>query len=369
MVDLVGQYHQIKQEIDQAVINTIESAQFINGPEVKLFAQQLAAWVGTKHIIPCANGTDALQIALMALGLKPGDEVIVPAFTYVATAEVIALLHLTPVMVDVDLNTFNIAVHEIEAAITPRTKAIVPVHLFGQSSDMEPIMQIAQKHNLYVIEDNAQSLGAQYTFSNGETKQTGTIGHIGCTSFFPTKNLGCFGDGGAIYTDDDALAEKIYMIANHGQKIKYHHSVVGCNSRLDTLQAAILNVKLHYLDQHLNARKAAAAFYDKELKNWQAGQIPFRMHQSTHTFNQYTLLINNGRRDELKAFLSEKGIPTMIYYPLPLYKQEAFKSYAPESLMLTNTEKLCGSVLSIPIHTEMTGDILTQITEAIQSFR
>ena len=369
MVDLFSQYTKLKPRINSAIQDVIDTSSFIKGKQVSQFENNLAQFTGSKHVISCANGTDALQIALMALDLELGDEVIVPGFTYAATAEVIALLRLIPVMIDVDTETFNISIPELEAAITSRTKAIVPVHLFGQCSDMEPILYIANKYNLWVIEDNAQSFGAEYTFSNGETKQTGTIGHIGCTSFFPTKNLGCFGDGGALFTNDNVLADKIRMIANHGQKIKYHHSIIGCNSRLDTIQAAILDVKLSSITEHLDARKKAASFYDQALMEWPHGIRPGRTENANHTFNQYTLKIKNERRDELKSFLSDKGIPSMIYYPIPLYKQDAFKKYVPEGFELTNTENLCRSVLSIPIHTEMTEDILSRITDALKSFK
>lgn len=368
MVDLQGQYYKMQNEIDQAVLQSIRNAAFINGPEVKLFQKKLEEFTGSNYVIPCANGTDALQIALMALDLSFGDEIIVPAFTYVATAEVIALLGLVPVMVDVDSRTFNIDPTQIEKVITPKTKAIVPVHLFGQSSDMEPIMELAEKHKLWVIEDNAQSLGSTYRFKNGMICQTGTIGHIGCTSFFPTKNLGCYGDGGAITTNDENLAIKIRMIANHGQKIKYHHSVIGCNSRLDTVQAAVLNVKLNYLSEHLDAREKAANYYTEALKDWPFAQTPETNDNIVHTFNQYTLMVKNGYRDELKAFLGERKIPTMIYYPLPLYQQEAFKGYAESGYYLTNTENLCQSVLSIPIHTELNEEIQTYIISNILEF-
>jgi UDP-2-acetamido-2-deoxy-ribo-hexuluronate aminotransferase len=368
MVDLEGQYRKIQTEIDSAILNTVRSAAFINGPEVKKFQLGLEIFTGSKHVIPCGNGTDALQIALMALELTQGDEVIIPAFTYVATAEVIALLGLVPIMVDVDENTFNIDPSLIESAISSKTKVIVPVHLFGQCSDMEPIMKLAERHNLWVVEDNAQSLGADYTFSNGLTKKTGSIGHIGCTSFFPTKNLGCYGDGGAISTEDENLAIKIRMIANHGQKIKYHHSIIGCNSRLDTIQAAILNVKLNYLNEHLEARKKAAAYYGNALKNWSFAQIPQIINKSTHTYNQYTLIVKNGLREELKAFLSERKIPFMIYYPLPVYKQEAFKRYVGDGFLLTNAEHLCNSVLSIPMHTELNEEMLSYITSNLMEF-
>lgn len=369
MVDLFNQYQKLKPQINNAIQEVLDSTSFIKGKAVTEFENKLAAYTHSKHVISCANGTDALQIALMSLDLQPDDEIIVPGFTYAATAEVIALLRLKPVMVDVNAKTFNISIQALESAVTPRTRAIVPVHLFGQCSDMEPIMKLAQEHNLWVIEDNAQSLGSDYTFSDGTTKQTGTIGHIGCTSFFPTKNLGCFGDGGALFTDDDALAERIRMIANHGQKIKYHHSIIGCNSRLDTLQAAILNIKINHLHDHLQARKKAAAFYDESLIDWKIGNKPFRLNNVNHTFNQYTLIVKDRRRDELKSFLAEKGIPTMIYYPIPLYKQDAFKMYVTKGFELTHTEQLCRSVLSIPIHTEMTKEILTRIVDTLKLFK
>lgn len=368
MVDLQGQYYKIQNEIDLSVLQTIRDANFINGPEVKLFQKKLEDFTGSKFVIPCANGTDALQIALMALDLSYGDEIIVPAFTYVATAEVIALLGLVPVMVDVDARTFNIDPAQIEKVISPKTKAIVPVHLFGQSSDMETIMELAEKYKLWVIEDNAQSLGSTCTFKNGIIRKTGTMGHIGCTSFFPTKNLGCYGDGGAITTDNEDLAIKIRMIANHGQKVKYHHSVIGCNSRLDTVQAAILNVKLNYLSEHLEARRKAANCYTEALKDWPFAYIPETNDNVLHTYNQYTLIVKNGYRDELKTFLAERKIPAMIYYPLPLYRQEAFKQYAENSYFLTNTEDLCQSVLSIPIHTELNEEIQSYIISNILEF-
>jgi UDP-2-acetamido-2-deoxy-ribo-hexuluronate aminotransferase len=367
MVDLQGQYQHIKEDIAFEIQRTLDTAAFINGSQVKEFQQDLETYLGVKHVIPCANGTDALQIAMMALNLKRGDEVIVPSFTYVATAEVMALLDLTPVMVDVDQHTFNITSDIIEKAITPRTKAIVPVHLFGQSADMESIMALAQKHNLYVIEDNAQALGSDYTFANGRSQKTGTIGHIGCTSFFPSKNLGCYGDGGALMTNDDALAATIRMVANHGQKKKYYHSVVGVNSRLDSLQAGILKVKLKQLDNYAAARNKAATFYDNALKNTEGVIIPFRQFNSTHVFHQYTLLIKSGKRNALQSFLQEKGIPTMIYYPVPLYKQVAFATYYNGEPHVI-TESLCDSVLSLPMHTEMDDNLLAYITESIQQF-
>jgi dTDP-4-amino-4,6-dideoxygalactose transaminase len=368
MVDLKGQYNKIKPEIDQAIISCIESTSFINGPTVKEFQHNLEEYLNVKHVIPCANGTDSLQIAMMALGLKAGDEVICPAFTYVATAEVIGLLGLTPVMVDVDPNTFNITPLEIEKAITSKTKAVVPVHLYGQSCDMEPIMQLATKHNLYVIEDNAQAIGADYTFSDGKVSKTGTIGHIGSTSFFPSKNLGCFGDGGALMTNDDELAIKIRMIANHGQEKKYHHKVLGCNSRLDTIQAAILNIKLKYLDSYSRSRSQMASFYDSAFGNIDQLEIPERQFNSSHVFHQYTLKVKNGRRDELQKHLSQKGIPSMIYYPLPLYKQEAFQQYVSAEFRLSTSETLCEQVLSLPIHTEINMDHIDYIISSVQSF-
>ncbi len=368
MVDLKGQYQKIKSEINVAVLDCIENAQFIQGPQVKTFQQDLEEYLGVRHVIPCANGTDALQIAFMALGLQPGDEVIVPSFTYVATAEVIALLHLKPVMVDVHPDTFNITAELVEAAITPKTKAIVPVHLFGQSADMESIMQVTEKHGLFVVEDNAQAIGADYFFKTGKTQKAGTIGHIGTTSFFPSKNLGCYGDGGALMTNDDALAAQIRMIANHGQRKKYYHEVVGVNSRLDSLQAAILSVKLQYLDAYAAARQSAAAYYDEAFKEIEDIQIPVRQHNSTHVFHQYSLLIKEGRRDELQQYLAERGIPSMIYYPVPLYRQNAFKQYVPEGFQLPVTERLCGEVISLPIHTEMDEELLKYISGSIKSF-
>lgn len=368
MVDLLSQHKKLEQQIISAVRDVIDHSAFIKGQEVAIFEQNLADFLAVNHVIGCANGTDALQIALMALELQPGDEVIVPAFTYVATAEVIALLGFVPVMVDVEKGTFNISLPGIEAAITPRTKVIIPVHLFGQCSNMEPIMKLAEKHHLAVIEDNAQSLGATYTYSNGTTKMAGTIGHIGTTSFFPTKNLGCMGDGGALMTNDPGLAERIRMIANHGQKKKYYHDVVGCNSRLDTIQAAILNIKLPYLNDYLNARKAAGDFYLKGLENFAAGILPVAIPASIPTFNQFTVKIKDGLRDQVKEFLSQSGIPSMVYYPLPLYKQIAFRKYVPVGFSLPVTEDLCNSVLSLPIHTEMTAELLSFIVVTVNNF-
>lgn len=369
MVDLKSQYLKIKSEIDTALIGCVESTNYINGPEVKQFQESLAKYLNVKHVICCANGTDALQITLMALGLQQGDEIIVPAFTYVATAEAIGLLGLKPVMVDVDCNTFNIDPAEVEKAITPKIKAIVPVHLYGQSADMETVLNIAIKYNLFIIEDNAQALGAEYTFSDGKTFKTGTIGHMGCHSFFPTKNLGCFGDGGAITTNDDELAEMCRMIASHGQKKKYYHSVLGCNSRLDTVQASILNVKLNYLDKYINARQLAAKYYTETLKGIDWLDIPQERPGAINTYNQYTLIVKDNQRDNLQQHLQSLQIPTMIYYPLPLYQQEAFKQFVPNGISLPVTEYLCRSVLSIPIHTEMTEDVLIRITDSIKSFK
>ncbi|AMS26967.1 Pleiotropic regulatory protein [Bacteroidetes bacterium UKL13-3] len=368
MVDLKGQYKQIKAEIDSAIITCVESAEFINGKLVQQFAGNLAKFTGAKHVIPCANGTDALQIAMMALNLKPIDEVIVPAFTYVATAEVIALLGLTPVWVDVNPDTFNIDCGKIEAAITPKTKAIVPVHLYGQCSDMEQIIAIADKHNIYVIEDTAQAIGAEFTFLDGGKKMAGTIGTIGCTSFFPSKNLGCYGDGGAMFTNDDYLGNYIKMIANHGQEKKYHHDTIGVNSRLDTLQAAILAVKLNYLTQYSEARSAAASVYDELLKEVNQLQIPVRNKQSTHVFHQYTLKVSDGKRDELKKHLEGKGIPTMIYYPIPMHLQKAYYSDKYPKGSFSIAESLTDCVLSLPMHTELSRETQEYIVNEIKSF-
>ncbi|MBX2874531.1 MAG: DegT/DnrJ/EryC1/StrS family aminotransferase [Saprospiraceae bacterium] len=369
MVDLKTQYSRIQQEVDEAILEVIRSTAFINGPKVQSFKAAFGDYLGANHVIPCANGTDALQIALMALDLQPGDEVIVPAFTYVATAEVIALLRLTPVMVDVDPNTFNLTADIFEAAITPRTKAVVPVHLFGQSCDMEPIMQIANKHGIWVVEDNAQAIGADYTYSNGKIQKTGTLGHIGCTSFYPSKNLGAFGDGGALYTNDDILGPKCTMTANHGQVKRYYHDAIGVNSRLDAMQAAVLEIKLRHLDTYAAARQQAAAYYDEALGSIEALQVPTRQVNSTHVFHQYTLLVKDGRRDELAAFLKEKGIPNMIYYPVPLYKQNAYKPLIPADFAeLPITEALCKSVISLPMHTELDEAVLSFITGGVKEF-
>ncbi len=367
MVDLQTQYVRLKTEIDAAIQRVLDSSRFIKGPEVQAFEAELAEYLGARHVIGCANGTDALQIALMGLGLQPGDEVIVPAFTYVATAEVIALLRLTPVMVDVDPDTFNVRAEDIEAHITEKTRAIVPVHLFGQSCDMAPILALAEKYDLFVIEDNAQAIGTEYTFPDGRVKKTGTMGHIGTTSFFPSKNLGCYGDGGALMTDDDALAERLRMIANHGQKKTYYHDLIGVNSRLDALQAAILRVKLRHLDDFNRARRQAAASYDDRFSEIQDLQTPTRLPHSTHVFHQYTLQVKNGRREALKAHLQAAGIPCNVYYPLPLYRQKAFAQFH-DGRSVDVTEQLCREVLSLPIHSEMTDAIVGKVISRVEEF-
>ncbi len=368
MVDLHGQYLKIKDEVDAGIRQVIETSAFINGPQVKEFSESLAAYAGAKYVIPCANGTDALQIALMALELKPGDEVIVPAFTYVASAEVIGLLGLTPVMVDVDEATFNVTADNLEKALSAKTRAIIPVHLFGQSCDMEPIMRFAEKHGLYVVEDNAQAIGAVYTFPDGTRKHTGTMGHIGCTSFFPSKNLGCYGDGGAIFTNDDMLAERLRMIANHGQQVKYHHKVIGCNSRLDTIQAVVLNAKLKHLDEYCRARYEAAQYYSSRLQDVAGIVVPEELPASTHVYHQYTLKVLDGKRDALKQYLADGSIPSMIYYPLPLQKQEAFQHITRSAGALDVAERLANSVLSLPIHTELTEAEQDLVIDRIKDF-
>jgi UDP-2-acetamido-2-deoxy-ribo-hexuluronate aminotransferase len=368
MVDLHRQYLRIKSEIDRAIQEVIDSTAFIQGPPVKQFADELAVYTRSNSVIPCANGTDALQIAMMALGCKPGDEVILPVHTYVATAEVIALLGLIPVFVDVEADTFNIDIRQIENRISNRTVAIVPVHLYGQCADMEPILKLGEANNIYVIEDAAQALGAEYTFSDGRKMKAGTMGTIGCTSFFPSKNLGCFGDGGAIFTQDPALADKIRMIANHGQRIKYHHDIIGVNSRLDTLQAAILRVKLKYLDDYARRRNEVAAFYDEQLKEVPFLKLPYRSSNSSHVFHQYTVKTIGIERDRLKSYLEGKGIPTMIYYPVPLHLQLAYKSSRFPEGSFSISEQLSKEVLSLPIHTEMTHDELSYICSTIKEF-
>lgn len=367
MVDLQGQYLKIKNEIDHAMQVVLDSAAFIQGKQVGEFATALSEYLDGIYTIPCANGTDALQIAMMAIGLKPGDEVILPVHTYVATAEVLALLQLEPVFVDVDPITFNIDVNRIEEKITPKTRAVVPVHLYGQCADMEPLIGLAAKYNLQVIEDAAQALGARYTFRNGIQKYAGTIGTIGTTSFFPSKNLGCFGDGGAIFTSDKDLAEKIRMIANHGQRIKYHHDIIGVNSRLDTLQAAILTVKLKYLAEYTRARNSVADHYDSLLSRVDFVQIPKRAGNSSHVFHQYTICVKEDR-DGLKNYLENNGIPTMIYYPVPLHLQKAYRKEKYPEGTFPITEKLSKTVLSLPIHTEMTEDQVKYIARIISDF-
>ncbi len=368
MVDLKEQYAKIKSEVDASLHAVLDSTAFINGKPVADFAQNLATYLGVKHVIPCANGTDALQIAMMALDLQPGDEVITPSFTYIATTEVIALLRLTPVFVDVDEKTFCIDPAVIEKAITPRTKAIVPVHLYGQSADMEKIMAIAQKHKLAVIEDNAQAIGADFSYSSGRTVKTGTIGTVGATSFFPSKNLGCYGDGGAIFTNDDSLANQLKMIANHGQSRRYYHDVVGCNSRLDTMQAAILNVKLKHLDAYIEARRKVAAGYDKAFAGNKKIRVPHRAPWSNHVFHQYTMVLENVDRDGLNEFLAAGNIPSMIYYPVPAHRQKMFEAFGGNKYNLPVTDWLTERVISLPIHTEMQDEQLKLITSKVLEY-
>ncbi|MBX7093603.1 MAG: DegT/DnrJ/EryC1/StrS family aminotransferase [Flavobacteriales bacterium] len=369
MVDLISQYEKVQNEIDNAVLNVIRSSAYINGPEVKEFQKELEQYLQVKHVIPCANGTDALQIAMMALGLQPGDEVITASFTYVATAEVIALLRLTPVLVDVNPETFQIDPEAVKKAITPKTKAIVPVHLFGQCSDMDAIMKIAQENNLYVVEDTAQAIGAEYISANGSRKKAGTIGTIGCTSFFPSKNLGCFGDGGAIFTNDDDLAAKIRMIANHGQSVQYVHDSIGVNSRLDSIQAAILRIKLRRLDEYAQARNKAASYYDKAFSGNAKIKTPARAKNSTHVFHQYTLQLGEGvDRNALREHLSSKGVPAMIYYPIALHMQKAYTDPRYKKGDFPITEQLCNCVISLPMHTELDEEQLKLITTSVLEF-
>jgi dTDP-4-amino-4,6-dideoxygalactose transaminase len=368
MVDLKGQYSKIKEEVDRAIFSVIDNTEFINGSKVKEFQKNLELYLGVKHVIPCANGTDALQIALMALGLKPGDEVITSGFTFIATLEVIALLGLKPVIVDVDPNTFLISPDAIKKAITPNTKAIIPVHLFGQCADMSSIIDIAKTNKLFVIEDSAQALGSLFTFNDNQKLHAGTIGDIGCTSFFPSKNLGCFGDGGALFTNDDKLAEIIRSVSNHGMKVRYYHDNVGVNSRLDTIQAAILNVKLKYLDQYNTARQRAAEYYDNAFKGNSKIQNPVRAKQSTHIFHQYTLVLKNVDREGLKNYLQSKGIPSMVYYPVPLHLQNAYKDLGYKVGDFPVTEELCKNVISLPMHTELEEEQLKFITTTFLEF-
>lgn len=368
MVDTKAQYIKIKQEVDAAVIAVMESSQFIGGKVVNDFADHLAQYNGSKYVIPCANGTDALQIALMALGLKPGDELIIPSFTYIATVEVAALLHITPVFVEVNPQTFCIDSAAIEKAITPKTKAIVPVHLYGHAADMEKIMEIAAKHNLFIIEDNAQGIGCDYVFTNGTIKKTGSIGHIGCTSFYPSKNLGAYGDGGAIFTDDEALATTIRMIASHGQQKRYYHDIVGCNSRLDAMQAAILDIKLKHLDEYIAARRRAADFYDKAFADNEKITVPFRDKNCNHVFHQYTLTLNNVDRDGLNKYLADNNVPSMIYYPVPAHRQKMFDVFGSNKYQLPITDWLTERVISLPMHTELDNEQQNYVVEKVMEF-
>jgi dTDP-4-amino-4,6-dideoxygalactose transaminase len=365
MVDLKTQYNHVKNEIDRAILDVVENTTFINGPAVKEFQSDLEKYMGVKHVIPCANGTDALQIAMMALDLKPGDEVITTSFTFVATVEVIALLQLTPVLVDALPGTYNIDPEAMEKAITPKTKAIVPVHLFGQIADMESIMSIAKKHNLAVIEDNCQAIGAYYTFNDGTRKQAGTMGDIGTTSFFPSKNLGCYGDGGAMFTNDDNLAEKLRMISNHGMRVRYYHDSIGVNSRLDTIQAAVLKVKLAHLNDYIANRQRAAAYYDQAFANHPKLTIPGREPKSTHVFHQYTMVLHGVDRSALQAKLQEKGISSMVYYPVPMHMQKAYTDSRYKEGDFPVTEELSRNVISLPMHTELTEDQLVYITQGV----
>ncbi|HEX6191895.1 MAG TPA: DegT/DnrJ/EryC1/StrS family aminotransferase [Chitinophagaceae bacterium] len=368
MVDTKTQYLKIKSEVDQAVLAVMESTAFINGKPVQEFATHLSSYLGIKHTIPCGNGTDALQIAMMGLGLQPGDEVITPSFTYIATTEVIALLRLTPVFVEVDAKTFCMDPESLRKAITPKTKAIVPVHLYGHAAPMAEIMEIARAHNLYVIEDNAQAIGGDYTFPDGTKKKTGTIGHIGATSFYPSKNLGAFGDGGAIFTNDDALAVSLKMIANHGQRIQYHHDMVGCNSRLDTVQAAILDIKLKHLDEYVAARRKAADYYDNAFAGSPKITVPYRAPYCRHVFHQYTILLNGVDRAGLKEHLAANGIPSMIYYPVPGHKQKMFEQFNVASQNMPVTDDLTKRVFSLPIHTELDEEQMAFITDKVLGY-
>lgn len=368
MVDTKTQYLKIKEQVDAAVIAVMESSRFIGGAVVSDFATSLAQYHNSKHVIPCANGTDALQIAMMALGLKAGDEIITPSFTYIATVEVAALLGIKPIFVEVDKQTFCIDITAIEKAITPKTKAIVPVHLYGHSADMEAIMKIAQKHQLFVIEDNAQGIGNDFIFSDGTKKKTGSIGHIGCTSFYPSKNLGAFGDGGAIFTNDDALAEQLKMIASHGQSRQYYHDVVGCNSRLDAMQAAILDIKLKKLDEYIAARRKAADYYDAAFAGNEKITTPFRASNNEHVFHQYTLTLNGVDRDALNKYLAEQGVPSMIYYPVPAHKQKMFDAFGGSEYNLPETDWLTERVISLPMHTELDEEQQSFIVDNVLSF-
>jgi len=368
MVDLKTQYDKIKPEVDAAIHEVIDTTSFINGPAVQRFQKNLEQYLGVKHVIPCANGTDALQVSMMALDLKPGDEVITVSFTFVATVEVIALLKLTPILVDVEPGTFNMDMDALKRAITPKTKAIVPVHLFGQCANMEDIMEIAKEHNLYVIEDACQSIGSDYTFSDGTMKKSGTIGHLGTTSFFPSKNLGCYGDGGAIFTNDDSLATRLRFIVNHGMHVRYYHEEVGVNSRLDSLQAAILDVKLKHLDEYAAARQNAAAAYDRAFADNPKLQTPVRSARSTHVFHQYTLVTKDIDRDKLLEHMQSRNIPCAIYYPVPMHLQKAYLDPRYKEGDLPVTEHLSRTVISLPMHTELDDEQIGFIANALLDF-
>lgn len=365
MVDLKSQYDKIAGEVNRGIQEVIDTTAFVKGGKVTEFQKNLEAYLGVKHVIPTGNGTDALQIALMGLGLQRGDEVITPTFTFISTAEVVALLGLTPVVVDVDEDTFNMSVEAVRKAITPRTKAIVPVHLFGQCADMESLLALAKEHNLYVVEDACQAIGSRYTFADGTVKQAGCMGNIGCTSFFPSKNLGCYGDGGAIFTDDDELAARMRAIANHGMVVRYHHDLIGVNSRLDSIQAAVLDVKLPHLDEYIAARQAAAAYYDEAFAGNPHIKTPVRDPKSTHVFHQYTLQLTGVDRNAVQAALKEKGIPAMIYYPVPLHLQKAYQDPRYKAGDFPAAEKLSACVLSLPMHTELDQEQLSFITTAV----
>ena len=368
MVDLQGLHRLYREQLDAAWAEVMDEGAFIQGPRVHAFRKALEAYTGSPHVVACANGTDALQIALMALGLQPGDEVLVPAFTYIATAEVVGLLNLTPVMVDVEEQTFNVTAAHLERGLSSRTKAVMPVHLFGQSCDMGPVLQFAKRNGLFVVEDNAQSLGAEYIFPDGTRKKTGTMGNVGCTSFFPTKNLGCMGDGGAMMTSEEPLARKLEQIANHGQEVKYHHEMLGCNSRLDTLQAALLEVKLRDLDQRIEARYRAAQRYHEGLKDLPGLVLPVEMPYAVHTYNQFTVRVPEGRRDALREFLTREGIATMIYYPLPLQAQRAFRGITRQGEPLEVSERLCREVLSLPMHALLSAEDQEYVMDKLHSF-
>ena len=368
MVDLKQQYLKIKPEIDNAVLNVLDSSMFIGGKQVTDFAAHLSKYLGVKHTIPCANGTDALQIAMMALDLQPGDEVITPSFTFIATTEVIALLKLKPVFVEVDKTTFCIDPAAIKKAITPKTKAIVPVHLYGHTANMEEIMAIADEHNLFVIEDNAQAIGGDYIYKDGTKKKSGTIGTVGCTSFFPSKNLGCYGDGGAIFTSDDALAEKLKMIANHGQAARYYHEIVGCNSRLDAMQAAVLNIKLPLLDEYIATRQKAAEYYNKAFAGNPKITTPYTAGYSTHVFHQYTLILQDVDRNGLNTFLAGNNIPSMLYYPVPAHRQKMFEAFGGADYDLPVTDWLTERVISLPMHTELDEEQQSYIVNKVLEF-